>query len=174
MGKQPKLQELSVFLTDHIKDIEREKDLLLKEYYSDNVEESMYVVEFFREYTNTINEYLSTVKENSGSNDSCPFVIIKSIVEVQDTDDMESYQYYIVPPYWKSTDMGIDSASCLSPLGKALLFKKVNQKVNIQIPTGTLHYVIKKITIPDQIISEYSDTTKIKNNTYTNEIGLSL
>lgn len=155
MCKKSLLTELSDFLSDHIKETEKEKDLLLKEHYSENVEEGMDVEDFFREYTSAISLYLNTSKVNISNNAGCPFVIIGSIVEVQDMDDLETYQYCIVPPYSKNADMGIDNASCLSPLGKALLLKSINQQVKIEIPTGTLRYIIKKITIPDQLISKH-------------------
>lgn len=149
MCKKSIFKEMSDFLSDHIREVEKEKDLLLKEYYSENVEESMDVEDFFREYTGTISSYLDTVKAGTDNVNSCPFVVINSIVEVQDIEDMETYQYRIVLPYLKDKDMSIDCASCLSPLGKALLLKGINQQVNIQIPTGTLRYVIKKITVPE-------------------------
>jgi len=152
MFKNSTSKKISVFLYEHIKKIEREKDLLFKEHYSENVEESMEVQEFFREYIDYINNYLGNIKAGTDDINSCPFVIINSIVEVQDMEDMETYQYRIVFPYSEEKDVSIDCASCLSPLGKALLLKSIGQQVNIQIPTGTLHYVINKITIPEQIV----------------------
>jgi transcription elongation factor GreA len=144
-------KEMFDYLSRHIEEIEKEKETLLKEYYSENAEECMNVGDFFREYTNSINGYLNGTRIKSDCADGCPFVIIRSIVEVQDIDDMETYQYCIVPPYANAADVDIDCASCLSPLGKSLLLKRVNQQVSVQIPTGELRYVIKKITLPKTV-----------------------
>lgn len=162
------------FLLDHVTEIEREKNLLVEEYYSEKVEESMDIEAFFKEYTNIIGSYLKTVKVGTDNDDTCPFVIIGSVVEVQDNDDMETYQYRIVLPYSNHADMCIDCASCTSPLGKELLLKSVAQQVNIQIPTGTLHYIIKKATVPEQLISKYDKENKINDNKRSMNTGLTI
>lgn len=172
MCRKLTLNEVVCFFSNHLRDVEQEKEFLLKEYYSENVEESMNVEDFFREYTENINSYLKSSQINTFGIDSCPFVIIGSIVEVQDVNDLETYQYYIIPPYSKKTDMGIDCASCLSPLGKALLLKRVNQQVNVQIPTGTLRYMIKKIILPEKLIAEFCKEQEISENIRLNNMGL--
>jgi len=159
------------FLSDHVIEVTREKTSLIEEYYREKVEESIEVEDFFKEYTSTISSFLNTVKIGAGNNNYCPIVIIGSIVEVQDVEDMEIYQYRIVLPYSKNTDMSVDHASCLSPLGKALLLKSINQQVNVQIPTGTLRYVIKKITVQEQLISKYSKTQKLDGNKRLTNMG---
>jgi len=45
------------------------------------------------------------------------------------------------------------------PLGRALLFKNVNDNVSVQIPTGMLHYTILDITLPDEKMPMLSDST---------------
>ena len=174
MCKKSISRKMFDFLLDHVTEVEREKNSLIKEYYSENVEESMDVEGFFKEYTSTIGSFLNTVKVGTGNDNDCPFVIIGSIVEVQDIDETETYQYRIVLPYSNKADMCIDCASCLSPLGKALLLKSVTQQVNIQIPTGTLHYIIKKATVPEQLISKYNKEQKINDNKRSINMGLSI
>ncbi|OPZ93608.1 MAG: transcription elongation factor GreA [Firmicutes bacterium ADurb.Bin419] len=137
------------YLTWHVDKIEKEQELLFKKLYADETLESMNFEEFFNEYLNNIKDYLNTVSVGTGGKNSCPLVIIGSIVDVYDSDDMEDYQYRIVLPYSNQQDMSIDCASCLSPLGRSLLLKKEKENVSIQIPTGELHYLVKQITIPD-------------------------
>ncbi len=147
------------YLTWHVDEIEKEQELLFKKLYADETLESINFEEFFNDYLNSIKDYLSLVSIGSGGKNSCPFVIIGSIVDVYDSDDMEDYQYRIVLPYSNQQDSSIDCASCLSPLGKSLLLKKEKENVSIQIPTGELHYSIKKITIPDiKTVNKLSDT----------------
>lgn len=137
------------FLTWHTKEIAKEQEFIFRERFSEETQESMNFEAFFKEYLTNINNYLGSVTMGTGGTHNCPFVIIGSIIEVHDSNDMEDYQYRIVLPYKKQQDTSIVCASCLSPLGKSLLFKSTNDNVNIQIPAGELHYTIKKITIPE-------------------------
>ncbi len=141
-------REIYDYLSWHVREIEKKKELLFNEHYIEETQESINFKEFFKDYIDYINGYLGTVKGGKGGLTTCPFVIIDSIVEVFDTEEMENCRYRIVLPFVKETDSTIDCASCLSPLGKALLLKTENDEVNVQIPTGVLNYTISKITLP--------------------------
>jgi transcription elongation factor GreA len=137
------------FLIIHLSEIEKKKEILLKKHYSDNVRDSMEFEESFKEYCKTVHSYLNNAEvEDLSAEDESPFVIIGSIVEVEDIEDKETYKYRIVLPYEKTTDHSEDCASCISPLGKALLLKTAKQRVDIKIPTGTLSCIIRRITLP--------------------------
>ncbi len=137
------------YLAWHSNEIAKKQELLYKELYAEETQESMAFEEFFKEYLAYINNYLSTVSIGTAVKTSCPFVIIGSVVDVHDSDEKEDYQYRIVLPYKNQQDTTIDCASCLSPLGKSLLFKRAKENARIQIPSGELHYIIKKIAITD-------------------------
>lgn len=149
------------YLTWHANEIAKEQELLFKELYTEETKESMNFEAFFKEYLANLGSYLSVANVGTGGKRNCPFVIIGSIVDVHDSDDMEDYQYRIVLPYTKQQDTSIDCASCLSPLGKSLLFKSATENVSIQIPTGVLHYSIKKITIPETAASTSNNSAGI-------------
>jgi len=157
MRKNSLSANLLDFLSDHAKEVKKEIDFLVKEYYSENTQESLDVERFFKEYTDTVTSYINIKRTAAEGSMNCPFVIIRSIVEVQDMDDMETYQYYIVPPYSMDSYTTVNNASCLSPLGRALLLKSIDQQVKIEIPSGTLRYCVKKITIPEQLITKYQN-----------------
>lgn len=142
------------YLSNHIIEVESREAILIEEYYKENVEESIAVEDFFTEYTKGINNFLHTISIDEDNSDYCPIVIIGSTVEVQDLDDMQIYKYRIVYPYSEHTDKNIDYASCMSPLGKAILLKSVNHQANIKIPAGTLHYIIKSVTVEEHLFSE--------------------
>jgi transcription elongation factor GreA len=148
------------YLIKHISEVEKQKDTLLKEYYAEDVEESMNMESFFRDYTLVVNEYLESMKVKDDDDAGCPFVIIGSIVEVQDIDDKEVYKYQIVPPFSKNAVTDADCASCLSPLGKSLLLKSINERVNVRIPTGILRYQIKNIRLPGQSCKRDTEVKK--------------
>ncbi|NLD50720.1 MAG: GreA/GreB family elongation factor [Clostridiaceae bacterium] len=155
------------YLVWHVDEIEKEQELLFKELYTEETHESKNFKAFFREYLDSLNSYLSKASVGPGGKSTCPFVIIGSIVDVLDSDDMEEYKYRVVLPYASQQDTGIDYASCLSPLGRSLLFKCENENISIQIPTGELHYLVKKITIPEASTSNSNDSTDILSPVFT-------
>lgn len=137
-------------LQDHLIEMEKAKKRLVRETYYDNVEESIGIGAFFKEYDRVIRNYLDGAEIGKSAEEGLPFAIIGSVVEVQDTEDMETYRYKLVLPYEKNPDTRIDYASCISPLGKALLLRSEGQKVNVEIPTGNLYYLIKGISLAEQ------------------------
>ncbi|HOM01909.1 MAG TPA: GreA/GreB family elongation factor [Acetivibrio sp.] len=152
-------REMYDYLLWHVSEMEKERDILLNEHYVEETKESINFQEFFNNYLEQINNYLSTVCVDKNGSNVCPFVIIDSIVEVYDSEEEEKCRYRIVLPFSKQYDTSIDCASCLSPLGKSLLLKNVNDNVSVQIPTGVLHYTILDITLPDMKLSMLSDST---------------
>lgn len=136
-------------LSAHVVNIEREKEAIIKSFYDDNAGTGMDIESFFREYTATIDSYLNSVKVKNDGMDSCPLTIIGSTVEVRDTSDLDVYSYHIVLPYAKKANRDMSYASCLSPMGRALLLKPVGSKVSIQTPADLLNYEIIRIVLPD-------------------------
>ncbi len=157
MCKNSLSSNLFDYLSDHVKEVKKEVNSLIKEYYSENTPESLDIERFFKEYADTLISYLSIKRTTADGSMNCPFVIIRSIVEVQDMDDMGTYRFYIVPPYSTDSFTTANNASCLSPLGRALLLKSIDQQVQVEIPSGTLRYCIKNITVPKQLISKYQN-----------------
>ncbi len=136
-------------LCAHVAGIERKKEATIKRFYADNVGTGMDIEAFFREYTAAIDNYLRSVKVLKDGSDSCPLTIIDSTVEVKDTADMGIYSYHIVLPYAQKTHKDMSYASCLSPMGRALLLKTVGSKVSIQTPADLFNYEVVNIVLPD-------------------------
>ena len=85
--------ELSEVLGENIHRINKEKEILFKKYFSENVEDSI-------EFEYLVNRYIETIKNLIKKSDNktieknkFPFIILWSIVEVQDMDDMETYKF---------------------------------------------------------------------------------
>ncbi len=66
-----------------------------------------------------------------------------SEVVVEDLKKKEKITYILVD--YIESDPGSGKISIVSPIGKALLGKKVGDKVNIRVPAGNLHYKILEI-----------------------------
>jgi transcription elongation factor GreA len=144
--------ELSEVLGENIHRINKEKEILFKKYFSENVEDSIEFEYLVNRYIETIKNHMKKSNNKTIEKNKFPFIILWSIVEVQDMDDMETYKFLVIPPYSKhndvDTDADIDYVSMMSPLGRALLLKKAEQDIIVNVPQGTLNYKIKRIIIP--------------------------
>jgi transcription elongation factor GreA len=136
-------------LTDHVAEIEREKEFIIKDFYADNAAAGMESEIFFRDYTARIEEFLKNVRVKKDAPDSCPLSIIGSTVEVRDTEDMEVFSYQIVLPFKNKMPPNMSQASCFSPMGKALLLQQVGSKVAVMTPGGQVEYEIMSITLDE-------------------------
>lgn len=139
-------------LSAHVAYIKKETEEIIKRFYGNNAGAGMDIETFFREYTTTIDNYLKNVKISKDGMDSCPLVLIRSTVEVKDNVDMNIDSYHIVLPYTKKENRDMNHASCLSPMGRALLLKPVGSIVSIQTPTDILSCEIMNIVLPDHYI----------------------
>lgn len=71
-------------------------------------------------------------------------VFVGSKVKLKDLDTDEEFEYTIVSEIEADFDAG--KISITSPVGKALLTKKLNEVVDIEVPAGILKYKILEIS----------------------------
>ena len=70
--------------------------------------------------------------------------INKIDVKVKDITNKEEITYTIVSP--EEADFEQDKISVISPIGKALLGKKVGDRIEVDVPIGKMKYEILEIT----------------------------
>lgn len=155
-------------LASHIADVEKEKEAIIKSFQSESADTRMDIDSFFREYITTLDNYLKGAKIRKSGEDTCPLVIIGSTVEVRDCADLDVYSYHIVLPYAKKESGAMNNASCLSPMGRALLLKAPGSKVSIQTPSALLSYEVMSILLNDTVLEK--DSLK----TYSGQTTLAL
>ncbi len=141
-------------LVKHLVDIEEEKDLVIERYYSDPTQDKDEFEILISDYIKEVESYMLKAKVVEGiEHNTCPFVIIGSIVEVEDLKDREIEKFKIVSPFSHQGDIRSDYASYLSPIGKALLLKQMQEKVSIETPMGKINYQVKSIQLPPKVIT---------------------
>jgi len=133
------------YLIEHMVNIEDEKINVINEFYPEETIEKI-------EYENLINDYIAKIeaflKKASNNNQTdlhLPFITIGSIVEIMEADSGELITIQVVSPFFNKTAIEVDCASFLSPVGRALLLKKVNDKVKVLTPIGEFNYTVKSI-----------------------------
>lgn len=135
-------------LVKHLVDIEEEKELIIDKFYSDSPEDRSIFESFINEYIKKVEGYISNVKITKDAPDICPFVIIGSIVEVEDVQCKDIEKFQIVSPFYNKVNSRQECASFMSPIGHALLLKKVMDVVDVKTPISSFTYKINSIELP--------------------------
>lgn len=134
-------------LIEHLVEIEEEKSQVIEEYYYEMSAERLEFETLIANYISHIDKHVKKMKKSKKKSIDCPFVIIDSIVEVEDINSNEVEKFKIVSPFLTSNPLDGDYASYLSPIGKSLLLKKVGDHVLVETPMGNIEYEIKSIEL---------------------------
>jgi transcription elongation factor GreA len=130
-------------LLEHLVEIEDRRDELVEQYFSNLSEEANQFKEILAEYIEKLDQLIQNSHKEKTQDSSFPFVIIGSQVEVKDVENSELCSFRIVAPY--EGGIGVDCASCLSPVGKALLMKEIGDQIEVKTPGGSISYEITAI-----------------------------
>lgn len=134
-------------MVKHLVEIEDSRHKILEEYFPGPSQERNEFWALLEDYIKQVGNVIdnSTISESA---EGCyPFVVIGSVVGITDTEYTESYKYQILAPF--KSNPTFDSVSYLSPLGRALLLKKVGDIVQVNTPAGIAHYKIESIELTD-------------------------
>ncbi|KNF07856.1 transcription elongation factor [Gottschalkia purinilytica] len=131
-------------LSENLNQVLEEKNKILEEYFYDMTSDRFEFENLIHDYIAKIEDYMSKCKAED-LDDVCPFVLINSIVEVEEVGTDFSERFHIVSPLTVENSLNPDYASYLSPIGKALLLKKVGENVSVDTPVGSIQYIIKSI-----------------------------
>ncbi len=102
-----------------------------------------------KEYEAFVDGYLSKIRDVSGemtvNSEDMPFVTISSVVTVMDETEGERMAFKIVSPNDESPTEDIVLASYLSKVGRAMLLKRKNERIEVHTPQGVFYYKIEQI-----------------------------
>lgn len=136
-------------LRHHLEWVEQDKLEVSEKFFSKNVEEKVEYELFMDDYAYHVRSMLTEQRYTAIDLMNLPCVIISSIVSVEDLEDGELTDFKIVSPNETYHDVVEDKdvipASYLSPMGKAMLLKSINDKISIKTPSGVFDYKIQNI-----------------------------
>lgn len=135
------------FLSEHLKKVESTRNHILKEFYENHTEDRDNFESILENYTRNIRKFMGSDIDIT-DNEQWPFVLIGSIVEVEDLDYNSIDKLKIVPPFHEDKATKLECASFLSPVGHALLLRKIGDKVAVKTPLGDCNFMIKSIDLP--------------------------
>lgn len=128
---------------NHLVEIEESRGKLFEEFFPEPSAERNEIESLIEKYISEVNEFIKGVSKNGVSDIDVPFVTVCSEVEIEDVSENETFKYRIVSPFRDSIKAG--DISFLSPVGKALLLKRVGDEVEVKAPGGVFRYLIKSI-----------------------------
>lgn len=132
-------------LVAHLVNIEDEKEQLIEELFPETTRERKQFAEFLDQYITKINHLIkNTVTSETAK--GFPFVTIGSKVKIKDLGSGEAEELHLVSPVQLS--MEDNAISYLSPVGRALLLKKVGDVVEVTAPGGKFSYQVEAIEFP--------------------------
>lgn len=145
MKKEIVPKKIFEMLVKHLVNTEEQKDRILSEYFSAFTAEQVAFEGMITDYIKKIEEYIASHEIGETVEVFCPFVIIGSIVEIENMQFNEVDKYQIVSPFENDIGSTTDTASYLAPMGKAMLLKKLNEVFIVETPVGRYSYKIKSI-----------------------------
>ncbi len=129
-----------------ITNTDERKERILEEFFPEPSREREEIKEKLENYIMHIDNLLKNASVTEDGDNSLPFVIINSEVELLDTETQELFKFRIVSPI--DNEVQTDDVSCISPLGKELLLKKPGDKVHVNAPGGDFDYLIRSVKYP--------------------------
>jgi len=132
-------------LLEHMVKLEENKSKMIDEYFPEYGDERSGFIELFSYYLSEMDRIIKRIKISDDADDTFPFVVIGREVKIQDIDEDELFTYRLVSPFDRDITNGC--VSFISPVGKALLFKRKGEDFSVKTPGGIYRYRIKHIRI---------------------------
>ncbi|MBE3555360.1 MAG: GreA/GreB family elongation factor [Thermicanus sp.] len=130
-------------LVKHLVELEKQKDELLEDFFPIPSKERDELEKLIDLYIKQVELLIQEARKSETAGSSLPFVTVGSEVELQDLSTLEVHRFRLVTPF--SSDTEGDDVSCISPVGKALLLKRVGDEVTVHAPAGVFRYKIVSI-----------------------------
>ena len=139
---------LTVFdhLVNHLVRIEAERDGLLDQLFPYiSRERTDFEQQLDQSYAQQINRLIKNAKSRIKPRTLLPFVIVDSDVTVLDLSRQRPLKFHVIGPCPGNKASGC--ISCLSPVGRSLLLRGVDDEVSVEAPAGTFVYRIQSIQL---------------------------
>lgn len=136
-------------LTRHLIEVRANRGKIIDDFFPEVTKERHEFESIMELYIYEVDRFIQNTKPIESPENSLPFVIMGSEVKVSDVNNSSKFKFTVVAPFQSQREShNIFDVSCLSPVGKALLLKKVGDMVEVEAPGGVFHYEIKSIYLP--------------------------
>jgi transcription elongation factor GreA len=132
-------------LLSNLLEIEEGLDEIIDEFFSQSSKEAEVIKGLLNEYVRRLDKVIPGVIIDPDAANDFPYVVVGGEVIVEESDSGETYCYKLVSPH--NNNIGFCEISFLSPMGKALLWKKTNDRFIVEAPGGNYEYKVLSIKI---------------------------
>lgn len=137
-------------ILSHLVGIEERRDEIVNEFYDEPSDMRENFTHFLESYTDKLDELVRSVqivdkpsREKLKTLNFLPYVIIGSVVELEDLNNYGTKVYRIISPY--DSKGSEDDLSYISALGRELMLKKPGDIIRTQIGSDLCLYSVKSI-----------------------------
>ena len=161
-------------LLAHIVELEEGISEIIDLFFSEHSKESVEIKETLNNYLRWMDTTLKKISVTDDADDYFPFVVVGSEVTVEDSGNGDVFSYKLVSPL--RNKINSNEISLLSPMGKAMLLRKVNDKFIVKAPGGDFEYKVLTVKITTDNGDSNSEPTgdakkKDFNNQHSNLVG---
>lgn len=132
-------------LLSNLLEIEEGIEEIIADFFFEPSKEAEEIRRLIREYVRQLDGMIRNITILETAGDDFPCVVIDSEVKVEDVASGVIYCYKLVSPHKNKADS--NEISFLSPMGKALLLKRVNDSFMVEAPGGNYEYKILAVRI---------------------------
>ncbi|HEX3045965.1 MAG TPA: GreA/GreB family elongation factor [Bacillota bacterium] len=130
-------------LVANLLEIEEGFNTIFEEFFPEPSQEAEETKQNLKSYLQHMDETLRYITIDETAKNEFPFVIINSEVKVEEAGCLGIYRYKLVSPLKEK--VYANEISFLSPMGKALLLKEVNDNLVVEAPGGNYHYKVLSV-----------------------------
>lgn len=134
-------------LLANLVELEEGLDEIIDVFFREPTKEAEDLKKVLKDYIRWLDEMIKKVTIRATADNHFPYVIIGSEVIVEEKDGGETYCFKLVSPLRNKVDS--NEISFLSPMGKAMLLKKIDQHFVVEAPGGNFEYKILDIKIAE-------------------------
>ena len=132
-------------LLAHLVDFEERKNNIINSYFPEYNKQRDEFEKLIDNYISTLDSVVKNVSFSEVSENEFPFVCLNSLVEIEDVEENEIFNYMLIEPEAVNTEH--DCITILSPMGKALLCKKKGEVFAVNAPSGIYRYRVRSIKL---------------------------
>lgn len=132
-------------LLAHLVDFEERRSNIVNLYFPEYNKQRDEFEVMINKYISELDDVVKKVSFSEVSENDFPFVCLNSIVEIEDVEEAEIFNYMLIEP--EAVNDEYDCITILSPMGKSLLCKKKGEIVSVNAPSGVYRYRVKSIRL---------------------------
>lgn len=132
-------------LLANLVELEEGIDEIIDVFFREPSKEAEELKRVLNEYIQWLDATVNRIKIDENSDNDFPYAVVGSEVVVEDVGNKENYCYKLVSPL--KTKVNSNEISFLSPMGKAMLLKKISDVFVVEAPGGKFNYKIKSVAI---------------------------